>query len=345
MTIEERLEYLERELISARRHSRWALRLGVIFIVTGILCGAVATARSESYGKRMMELINGEMTIAVKGLILLDDSGNDSARLYVDKRFGSTLLLGDGNGKEGVLLSSGTNGASLFLHHGSSNSAVVDVGVRGSSMSLFNEGSKCEVNLAATTNAANLSMGNDSCPLLVDLSAGGSRGSQLSMRSDDDKNHVRLTADRIMPLMNMYNKKDFRSASGDTNHNMVASSTFGRAVELSVADQGSSLVMFDAQRQPNVRLMEDSYGSGLVIMDKNRKRDIELIAGDQLSVIAIGETNGINGVMMRAGELDPGIEFVTGNITNRTRLRAADSSQGLLISDGSGKTVWRTPGN
>jgi len=114
MTIEERLEKIEKELAEARRRNRWLLTImglvvvgiGLAWILTKTTAAATATTAPKVIRANdfIVENANGktraELSVDKDGprLGLLDEKGKPRAELGIDKDK-SGLKLGDANGK------------------------------------------------------------------------------------------------------------------------------------------------------------------------------------------------------------------------------------------------------
>ncbi|MCX6575298.1 MAG: hypothetical protein NTV82_02770 [Candidatus Aminicenantes bacterium] len=110
MTIEERLENMERELGHLKRRNRWLL--GAVFLVAGglIVPGMFETTaiRAQSQNPRTAQ------EIRARSFILEDENGIPRAMLIVDKD-GSRLSLHDETGKGRVALGALKDGPGLTL--------------------------------------------------------------------------------------------------------------------------------------------------------------------------------------------------------------------------------------
>jgi len=110
MTIEERLEKLEKELIRGRRFNRWLLAgLGLV-IVAWIVGWAFRPGRE----------------VSARRFILEDNNGKLRATLQLDKD-GPRLRLYDENGKTCADLGGSEDGPGLILNHGN-NITTLTVG-------------------------------------------------------------------------------------------------------------------------------------------------------------------------------------------------------------------------
>lgn len=109
MTIEERLEKMERELRRQKRHNRW---LGTILVVVGGLIIPVLfkttplQARAQSGGT--------VKEFRANRIVLEDENGKPRATLFVSKT-GPALVLSDENDKPRAVLFVGKDGPSLGL--------------------------------------------------------------------------------------------------------------------------------------------------------------------------------------------------------------------------------------
>ncbi len=111
MTIEERLENMEREMGRVRRRNRWLL--GTILVVVG---GLIVPAVLETTAFRARAQVAGTAKqIRANDFVLEDQNGETRAILGVGK-YGPSLTLYDENGKARAELGMFKNGPSLNLY-------------------------------------------------------------------------------------------------------------------------------------------------------------------------------------------------------------------------------------
>ena len=139
MTIEERLENMEREVGRQKRRNRWLL--GAILLLAGGLI--VPTAfRTRAQGAGTAKEVRAE------AFIVEDENGKDRAVLSVTKD-GPYLALYDKNGKSRAWLAVDKDipGLTLYDKNGKSR-AELDVLKNGPRLSLFDENGKSCIGLA-----------------------------------------------------------------------------------------------------------------------------------------------------------------------------------------------------
>jgi len=119
MTIEDRLENMERELGRVKRHNRWLL--GTILLVAG---GLIAPGMFETTAIRAQSQKPGTAKeIRANNFIIEDEKGELRAALGMSKD-GPCLIMSDENRKMRALLSVSQNGTGLVLLDGNGKTRV-----------------------------------------------------------------------------------------------------------------------------------------------------------------------------------------------------------------------------
>jgi hypothetical protein len=145
MTIEKRLQKLERELTATKRRNRWIF-LGVASLVLGCLTIA-ATPRANP-------IIRANM------FVLEDDNGKGRAALLMDNG-APTLALMDGNGKVRAQVFVGKDGPMLALSDKNENhQAMMTGGKDGPMLCMFDKNGKPRAILTVDKDGPSLGMGD-----------------------------------------------------------------------------------------------------------------------------------------------------------------------------------------
>ncbi|MHC4637194.1 MAG: hypothetical protein ACYTBV_06765 [Planctomycetota bacterium] len=136
MTIEERLENLERELAIAKCCSRWLLSAAVLAVVVSVLVWSLVPK------------------IVRANRFILEDKNSKSRATLAVVESGAELFMGDENGELRATLSSDKDGPRLNLYgeNGKGDVSLI-VGKSGPRLSLYDENGKGRASLgAAKTN-------------------------------------------------------------------------------------------------------------------------------------------------------------------------------------------------
>jgi len=157
MTIEERLENMERELGRQKRRNRWLL--GAIIVLLGGLVAAgafkttVTTAQAQGAGTAKL--------ISANNFFLIDENGRPRAALFVGKD-GPSLSLSDENGKTRVWLRADKDGVGLGLYdENGKNRARLWADKDGPVLALRDENDKNRALLVAGKDGPSLSLGDE----------------------------------------------------------------------------------------------------------------------------------------------------------------------------------------
>ena len=157
MTIEERLENMEREMGRQKRHNRWLL--AVILLLVGGLVAAATFKTTVTLAQAQ-----GEGTAAViraKAFVVEDESGKTSAGLS-SFQDGPRLSLFDGNAKERVGLSIFKDGPRLELRDENGlMRAGLSVFKDGPGLTLYDEGGKDRVVLSVFKDGLGLRLSDE----------------------------------------------------------------------------------------------------------------------------------------------------------------------------------------
>jgi hypothetical protein len=202
MTIEERLENMEKEMGRQKRRYRWLL--GAILLLAG---GLIIPAVFETTAFRARAQATGlAKIIRANGFILEDEDGNNRAVLYMarngpclsfhDKNGNSRAMLvvdedgpglsmTDEKGKPRVILSAYLDAPSLSLYdENAKNGARLVVNKSGPKLTLYDENGKARSILSVDINRTRLNMidASDQFESLIDVSKTGA-----SLSLDDTK--------------------------------------------------------------------------------------------------------------------------------------------------------------
>jgi hypothetical protein len=146
MTTEERLEKMEIELKRAMRHNR-ILLVGVLLGVVLLLLGATTPGTDGR-----------ENVIKAKGFILVDEKGNERAKLSMDDN-SPGLCLRDENGKPRIGLAVDKNGPKLNLFDENSKPRIALAAIKdGPSLFLADENGKPRASLSADEDGPRLAL-------------------------------------------------------------------------------------------------------------------------------------------------------------------------------------------
>jgi hypothetical protein len=110
MTVEERLESVERELAQQKRRCRRVVTGLIVANVAGVLAWAIIGKTPIAFGQTAAE----KKVIRANEFILEDENGKTRAQLSTDKD-GTRLILTDANGKDRVGLHASNDDAWLVL--------------------------------------------------------------------------------------------------------------------------------------------------------------------------------------------------------------------------------------
>jgi len=136
MTIEERLEVVERELAASRRRTK---RLWISLGLAGVVC---ALAWSLTATTSTAKTQGAEKVIRANKFIVEDENGKGRAVLSAYK-YGPMLMLIDENGQPRAELSVPTFGSSLSLYEENGKTrAVLGIDKDGSGLWLYDENGK-----------------------------------------------------------------------------------------------------------------------------------------------------------------------------------------------------------
>jgi len=175
MTIEKRLENMERELGRQKRRNRWLLGAILLavggLIVPGVFETTVSGARPQTGGtakeiRSRSIIIEDEkgmvraMLVATKDgpvLSLSDEKGKDRTWLAVSKDGLGLVLFGE-NGKLRAGLTAQKNGPGLVLldENGKSRAVLTVIDAKGPSLLLYDENENLRVGLAVTKDGPGL---------------------------------------------------------------------------------------------------------------------------------------------------------------------------------------------
>ena len=153
MTIEERLENMERELGRVKRRNRWLL--GAILLVAG---GLIVSAVFETTAFRARAQGAGTAKeIRVNSLVLEDENGKLRALLAASKD-GPNLEMYDENGKRRARLSATENPQlALYDENGTPRATLIEM-EEGPGLMLWDENGKGRVGLVVTKDGQDLQL-------------------------------------------------------------------------------------------------------------------------------------------------------------------------------------------
>lgn len=173
MTIEERMENMERELGRQKRRNRWLL--GAMLLVVGGLVAAgvfrtmVTPAQAQVAGKEiranriLLEDENGKVRVDlsvvkdISNLSLMDENGKERVALHVTKGTPALWLM-DENGKTRITLSVDKVGPGLFLYHENDKASVGMAAFKGGPSLMLSDESHIRALLAMGKDGPNLSL-------------------------------------------------------------------------------------------------------------------------------------------------------------------------------------------
>jgi hypothetical protein len=146
MSTEERLERLEREVLMAKRRTRWLLAAVGLGVVALALAWTLANTTSTAQGS------NSELKmVSANGFVLQDETGKPRARLTVLKG-GPMLSLLDANGTLRAMLTVDKEGAGLALGDETGKTrARLTVDTSGPGLGLLDENGKPRLTLGVST--------------------------------------------------------------------------------------------------------------------------------------------------------------------------------------------------
>jgi len=255
MTIEERLEALERELESTKRRAqRLWIGLGLAAFLTCTLAWSftATTAASPALGAEkviranrfIVEDANGKTraSLDTNGLGLLDENGEVRSWLTIDEH-GSKLGLFDENGKGRAWL--GTDGLGLLDENGK----IFRTWLSADGLTLFDENGMGRAWLTTDENGPRLVLfEKDGKTVRAWLRTNG-HGSNLALFDENGKTRTILDTFSIGLL----------DKNGNTH------------VWLGTDEHGSRLMLFDKNGKGRAVLGTDEYGNGLALYDESGK--------------------------------------------------------------------------
>jgi hypothetical protein len=154
MTIEERLENMERELARLKRRNRWLL--GAILLVAG---GLIVPGMFETTAIRARAQAGGTAKeIRAKKFILEDEKGKVRTILAMSP-IGPILGMYDENGKTRATLGMGKDGSALFLgDEKGKHRAELGMAKDGACLVLRDENDKIRIGLGTAKNGLSLGL-------------------------------------------------------------------------------------------------------------------------------------------------------------------------------------------
>jgi len=153
MTIEERLDLLERELYRHKLHKR--LLSAVVIFLAGIIVGPAALDRIAPQAQA--QAAGASREIHTGAIFLEDQDGTPRAMLGIDKP-GPVLILFDKESGPAIALAVDKDGPALRLWGDNGRSAVLSVSDEGPDLSMFDENGKNRVRLSAVQDGPGLAL-------------------------------------------------------------------------------------------------------------------------------------------------------------------------------------------
>ena len=134
MSIEERLEYIERELVCQKRRNRW-----LVFIVLLVALGAVIPAVLETTAFRAGAAAGAGNEVRANAFILEDKNGKVRALLDANED-GPILYFNDKNGKTRAWLAVWETGPDLVMFDEDGKTRIaIKVDENGPGLTLYDE--------------------------------------------------------------------------------------------------------------------------------------------------------------------------------------------------------------
>jgi hypothetical protein len=154
MTIEERLENMERELGLVKRRNRWLLSAILVLlgglVTTGVFKTMIAPVQAQGEGT--------VKEIRAKRIVLEDESGQTRTELTVDKD-GPDLRLFDESGKRRCVMGVDKEGSFLYLFDDNSKAgAGLSILKDGPTLSLFDEKGEARAGLVVRKDGSSLAL-------------------------------------------------------------------------------------------------------------------------------------------------------------------------------------------
>jgi len=170
MTIEERLDNLERELAAVKCRSRWIIGGGVIVTIVGCLLFQLTliSIRTVLHGTLNVN------TLCAKMLTIEDDAGKTRAQINVTKN-GPRLVMGDEKGTIRTLLTADGSGPGLALIDGNGT---------------------LRTTLGCSTNGPELTMNDDYGMTRTGLTVDKDQNPRFYMRDDHGKLRTQMRVDK-----------------------------------------------------------------------------------------------------------------------------------------------------
>ena len=155
MTIEERLEKVEKELTEAKRRNRWLLTvLGLVIVGLGMVWLLAKTTSSATAATT-------PKVVRANAFIVVDTNGKERAKLDVTKGGQTELVLFDENGEQRALLAVNKDGPGLALSDEKGKTrAGLGLGKDGVGLELLDENGEQRAVLEATKARTGLELYN-----------------------------------------------------------------------------------------------------------------------------------------------------------------------------------------
>jgi hypothetical protein len=191
MTIEERLENMEREVRHQKRRNRWLF--GAVLVVAG---GMVVPAVFETTAFRARAQAGGTVAeIRAKNFVLEDENGKVRGVLAVDK-YGSALTLYDENGKARAWLNVGKDGPGLNMNDENGKPrAMLNEGKDGPGLILYDEKNENYAELAVGKERRGLTLSDEYHKPLARLCV-DKDGPGLSLFDTNTRFHASLSVNK-----------------------------------------------------------------------------------------------------------------------------------------------------
>jgi len=237
MTIEERLENMEREVGRVKRRNRWLL--GAILVLLG---GLVAPGVFKTMITPVQAQVAGmskeirARVIHTKGIVIEDENGKICAGLAAGE-FGPHLVLFDEKGAVRARLAADTDGPGLSLYDEKGPSrAALTVGKDGPSLTLDDENGEIRAALIASKDGPGLTLYDEKGYYRAGLDL-SKDGSTLLLLDENRNPRAALCVSKDGPWLSLNDEKgNARFAAGKTE----LESPDGKTIEY----PESSLILF-----------------------------------------------------------------------------------------------------
>ena len=199
MTIEERLENMEREMGRLNRHNRWLL--GAILLAAG---GLIVPGVLETTAFRARAQVGGTVKeIRARSIVIEDENGKTRVELGTDES-GPNLKMLDENIKVrvGLYEFKGNSAITLYNENGTVGAGLLGSGMLGPGLTLCDENGHFRASLGAGKDGFDLNLYDEKNILRVGLKA-GKYGPSLWLGDENEKPRVVLDAFKDGPRLSL----------------------------------------------------------------------------------------------------------------------------------------------